>query len=54
MAMDLHTVLGCLLVAGSLGTILYLVLRSRRRIDRIAESGYRSARQIIKDTDRDG
>jgi len=47
--MDKDMLLGWMLVAGALGLITYLVLRSRRTIDWIAERGLRSARQIVKE-----
>jgi len=51
--MDLDTVIGCLLVAFSLGFLTALVFVSRRRIDRIARNGYGSARHIIKEFNGD-
>ena len=41
--------LGCVLVTGALGLIAYLVVWSRRTIDRIARKGLGSAREIVKD-----
>ena len=47
--MDNDTILGWMFVAGALSLITYLVLWSRRTINRIAERGFRSARQIVKE-----
>ena len=47
--MDVNTIVGCVLLAASLLLLLVLVWFSRRRIDRIAKRGYRSAREIVKD-----
>gem|GEM_PF-626865 len=47
--MDNDAILGWMLVAGALSLITYLVLWSRRTINRIAERGLRSARQIVKE-----
>lgn len=49
LVMDTHTVVGFVIVLGSLGIIAYLVFWSRRTINRIGGSGYGSARRIIKE-----
>jgi len=54
LVMDTHTVVGFVIVLGALGVIAYLVFWSRRTIDRIGSSGYRSARRIIKELHGDG
>jgi len=51
--MDWQTILGCLIIASALGVLTFLVLCSRRRIDRIARNGYGSARDIVKELDGD-
>jgi len=45
-------VAGCVILALALGLMTYLVLRSRRMIERIARRGYGSARRIVKELDR--
>ena len=52
--MDKDIVIGCLLVAGALGLVTYLVLWSRRAIDRIAANDRRSTREIVKELRREG
>jgi len=47
--MDGDILLGCIIAGAALGLITYLVLWSRRTIDRIAERGSRSAREIVKE-----
>ncbi len=47
--MDTDVIIGCVLLVGSLGLLTILVFVSRRRIDRIARRGYRSARTIVKE-----
>ena len=49
--MDPNVVIGCAIVAAALVVLTVLVLISRRRINRIARSGYRSAREIVKELD---
>lgn len=51
--MDLDLILGCVVAAAALGFLTVLVLWSRRSIDRIAEKGYKSFREIMKGL-RDG
>jgi hypothetical protein len=45
-------VLGCVLVGASLAAQVFLVLWSRRSINRIARRGYASARKIASDEQR--
>jgi uncharacterized membrane protein YccC len=52
--MDRDTILGCVVVVAALGLITYLVLWSRRTIDRIAKSGLRTAREIVRELRREG
>ena len=51
--MDSNLLIGCIVGAGALGLITYLVLWSRRTIDRIAGRGFGSAREIRKDMQSD-
>ena len=51
--MDKDIALGCLLVAVALVLITCLVIWSRRQIDRIAERGYGSVREITKEFNGD-
>jgi len=44
--------IGCVIIAGSLAVLTYLVLWSRRAIDRIADSSSSSAREIVKELSR--
>jgi len=48
-AMEPDAVWGILIAGLALGLLVALVLVSRRRINRIAKRGYRSARQTIKE-----
>lgn len=43
------TIVGCLIVGAALGLSTFLVLWSRRTIERIAKKGLNSAREIEKD-----
>jgi len=52
--MDPDALIGCGLGAGALGLMTYLVWWSRRTIDRIARSGFRSVRRIMKELHGDG
>ena len=52
--MTLDAIVGCIVIVAALGVIISLVLWSRRRINRIAGTGYRSAREIVKDSHRGG
>ena len=52
--METDAIVGCLIIAAAVGLLTFLVLASRRRIDRIGRRGYRSARDILKDLDREG
>ena len=47
--MDRDILIGCLIIAGALGSLTYLLLWSLRTINRISENGYRSMREIMKD-----
>jgi len=47
--METNAVIGCLVIAASLGVLVYLVFRSRRTIERIARSRGRSAREISRE-----
>ena len=47
--MDTDTLIGCIAVAGAVGLVTYLVLWSRRAIDRIAQSDSSTAREIVKE-----
>ena len=47
--MNGEILLGCLVLGAALCIVTYLVLWSRRTIDRIAESDARSAREIEKE-----
>ena len=47
--MDWNAMVGWLVLAGAMGFIIYLVYWCRRTIDRIAESGRRSLREIVKE-----
>ena len=52
--MDVNAVVGCVLIVAALGLLTYLVLWSRRTIDRIAGSDGRSAREIDRELRRGG
>ena len=52
--MEANAVIGVVVIAGALGLLTYLVLWSRRTIDRIAQGRARSARQIRRELDRGG
>ena len=47
--MDPNAIVGCVIVVLALGVLIYLVLWSRRRIDRIARNGFGTPRQIEKE-----
>ena len=47
--MTADMIIGCMLVAGTLGVLTGLVWWSRRRIDHIANSRSSSAREILKE-----
>jgi hypothetical protein len=51
--MEPNAVIGCLVIAGSVGGLVYLVVWSRRTIERIARSNGRSAREISRELRRD-
>ncbi len=44
--MDTNVVVGCVIIAGALALLTFLVLWSRRSIGRIARNGYGSAREL--------
>jgi len=52
-AVDINAILGCAVVAAAIGLITYLLLRSRRSIERIARNGFGSVREIHKELDTD-
>jgi hypothetical protein len=49
--MDADTIIGCTVIAVALGLLGWLVFWSRRRIERIAAGGGRSAREIHRELD---
>jgi hypothetical protein len=49
----LDIVAGCTILTVAMGTLTYLVLWSRRTIERIARRGYGSARRIVKELNGD-
>ena len=49
MLMSVDTLIGCVILAVALGLLVGLTLWCRRRIERIALSRSRSAREISKD-----
>jgi len=51
--METNAVIGCLVVAASLGVLVYLVFWSRRTIEHIARGSGRSAREISRELRRD-
>jgi len=51
--MSTDIIIGSVIIALALGAITGLTLWSRRTIDRIARSGFRSAREIFKDLEGD-
>ena len=44
--METDALIGCLAIFGALGLLTFLVLWSRRSIDRIACNGFGSAREL--------
>ena len=50
--MDAEVIVGCIIIALALIVLTGLVFWSRRRIERVARTGHRSARQILKDLSR--
>jgi len=50
---DREVAAGFTVVAAALGVLTYLVLWSRRTIERIARKGLGSAREILKDRNRE-
>ena len=46
--MDGDLIVGCIILAGALGLLTFLTFLSRRSIERIAEKGYHSFREIVK------
>ncbi|MBN1765206.1 MAG: hypothetical protein JW860_08120 [Sedimentisphaerales bacterium] len=51
--MDVEIIIGCVIIALALGGIIALNLWSRRTINRIAQNGYRTARQTLREMQRD-
>ncbi len=49
--MDANVIVGTVVLAGALVTLVGLVFWSRQRIERIARMEHRSARRILKDLD---
>jgi len=49
--MTRDAIIGCLLIFFALGFILYIVLWSRKTIERIKKKKLQSAREIIHDID---
>ena len=47
--MDKDIITGCILIVGALFSVTVLTLWSRRIIRRIAQTGYRTGRQTLKD-----
>ena len=47
--METDAILGCIVLAFSLGLITYLTFWGRRTIDRIASKGLSTAREIVKE-----
>ena len=52
-AMDANAVIGCMVIAGALAFVTYMVLWSRRSIERIAQRGFRSVREISSEPSDD-
>ncbi|MBU1076650.1 MAG: hypothetical protein KKH98_05115 [Spirochaetes bacterium] len=50
--MDKDIVIGCILIAGAIGFLTFIVLWSRRMINFICDKGPTSARKIIKELDK--
>jgi len=46
-------IIGFVIVIAALGIVTYLVLWSRRTIDRIGRQGFRSARETIREMNRE-
>jgi len=46
-------ILGCLVIFVSVGLCGGLVIWARREIDRTARRGYRSAREVLQERDRE-
>ena len=47
--MNKDIIIGCIILILTLGFIAYIVIRSRRIIEKIKEKKLRSAREIIKE-----
>ena len=47
--MEKDIITGCILIVGALFSVTVLTLWSRRIIRRIADTGYRTVRQTLKD-----
>jgi len=52
--MDMDLLIGCIVGLGALATIAAMVFWCRARIEWIARTGARSAREILKDLRRGG
>jgi len=50
----LDIMIGCAVLLASLGTLTFFFLWSRRAIDRIAEKGAGSAREVTRELNGDG
>lgn len=51
--MDTTLIVGCVVIAGALSLITYLVLWSRRSVERIARNGFGSVREIDRELHND-
>ena len=47
--MDANVTIGCIVVAAALTVVIALTLWARRTINRIAEDGYRTARETLRE-----
>ncbi|MBN2372576.1 hypothetical protein JXL19_02150 [bacterium] len=47
--MEIDAIFGVIIIAGSLGLVVYLTFWSRHTIDRIASKNLGSVREILKD-----
>ena len=53
LAMDIDIIIGCLVVAGALAGVITLALWSNRTINHIADHGYHTVRETLKELDGD-
>jgi len=51
--MDIDIIIGCVVVAGALAGVITLALWSNRTINHIANHGYHTARETLKELDGD-